>query len=83
MASLVAEYSKGLTEADCHNLSAMQSYCLENNISINKNWSKGKLLAELFDILVEEHLIQPTFVTEYPIEISPLSRRNDDNPEIT
>ncbi|WP_154223517.1 lysine--tRNA ligase [Marinicella rhabdoformis] len=83
MASLVAEYNEGLSENDCHNLSVMQSYCADNNISIDKKWKKGKLLAELFELTVEEHLIQPTFVTEYPIEISPLSRRNDENPEIT
>lgn len=83
MASLVAEYNEGLSEADCHDLNKMQTFCVNQDISIDKKWSKGKLLAELFELTVEEHLIQPTFVTEYPIEISPLSRRNDDNPEIT
>ncbi|MCB1584027.1 MAG: lysine--tRNA ligase [Marinicella sp.] len=83
MASLLAEYSDGLSEKDCNNLSVMQAYCDKKGISYDKNWQKGQLMAELFDIHVEANLIQPTFVTEYPIEISPLSRRNDDNPEIT
>ncbi|MFC3193969.1 lysine--tRNA ligase [Marinicella sediminis] len=83
MASLVAEYSDGLSEKDCNNLSLMQQYCDNKGVSYDKKWKKGELLAELFDLYVEENLIQPTFVTEYPIEISPLSRRNDDNPEIT
>lgn len=83
MASLVAQYSDGLSENDCNNLSLMQQYCDDKGVSYDKNWKKGELLAELFDLYVEENLIQPTFVTEYPIEISPLSRRNDDNPEIT
>ena len=83
MASLVAEYSDGLSENDCNNLSLMQKYCDDQGVSYDKKWKKGELLAELFDLYVEENLIQPTFVTEYPIEISPLSRRNDDNPEIT
>ena len=83
MASLVAEYSEGLSENDCNNLSVMQQYCDQQGIYYKKSWKKGELLAELFDIHVEANLIQPTFVTEYPIEISPLSRRNDENPEIT
>jgi lysyl-tRNA synthetase class 2 len=83
MASLVAQYSDGLSENDCNNLSLMQQYCDDKGVSYDKKWQKGELLAELFDLYVEEKLIQPTFVTEYPIEISPLSRRNDDNPEIT
>lgn len=83
MASLVAQYSDGLSENDCNNLSLMQKYCDDKGVSYDKKWTKGELLAELFDLYVEENLIQPTFVTEYPIEISPLSRRNDDNPEIT
>ena len=83
MTSLVVEYSDGLTAKDCNNLSLMHQYCDAKGISYNKNWKKGELLAELFDLYVEAKLIQPTFVTEYPIEISPLSRRNDENPEIT
>lgn len=42
----------------------------------------GKLLAEIFDEVVEPKLWQPTFITEYPTEISPLSRKNDERPEI-
>lgn len=42
----------------------------------------GKLLAEIFDEVVEPQLWQPTFITEYPTEISPLSRKNDENPEV-
>jgi lysyl-tRNA synthetase class 2 len=42
----------------------------------------GKLLAEVFDLVVEPKLWQPTFITEYPTEISPLSRKNDANPEV-
>jgi len=43
----------------------------------------GKLQAKLFDTLVEPKLIQPHFIYHYPTDISPLSRRNDDNPDIT
>ncbi len=43
----------------------------------------GKYLTKLFDLLVEPNLIQPTFITEYPTDISPLARRNAKNPEVT
>ncbi len=43
----------------------------------------GKILTKIFDHLVEPHLINPTFIVEYPIDVSPLSRRNDKNPEFT
>ncbi|MHB8764533.1 MAG: lysine--tRNA ligase [Deferrisomatales bacterium] len=40
----------------------------------------GKLLAEVFETVAEPHLVQPTFITQYPVEVSPLSRRNDRDP---
>lgn len=43
----------------------------------------GYLQGELFDEFVEAKLINPTFITEYPVDLSPLARRNDQNPEIT
>jgi len=43
----------------------------------------GKLLTKLFDLLVEPKLIQPTFITHYPTDVSPLARTNDENPEVT
>ena len=43
----------------------------------------GKIIAKLFDILVEPKLIQPTYITGYPVEISPLSRKSDNDPTLT
>lgn len=53
-----------------------------NGFEANANLSLGHLQAELFDNFVEAKLINPTFITHYPIEISPLSRRSDENPNI-
>ena len=52
-------------------------------IHVKDNWGLGKLQIEIFEATVEEKLTQPTFITEYPTEVSPLARRNDDNPFIT
>lgn len=43
----------------------------------------GKILMEIFDEKVEHHLMQPTFITGYPLEVSPLARKNDENPLVT
>lgn len=47
------------------------------------SYGSGKLLTELFEATVEQNLLDPTFITEYPTEVSPLARRNDANPEVT
>jgi len=59
------------------------AYCKENNIDVNKDMNIGQLQGELFDEYVEAKLINPTFITEYPVEISPLARRNDENHHLT
>ncbi|MCW8869455.1 MAG: lysine--tRNA ligase, partial [Proteobacteria bacterium] len=83
MTDLVVKHSPDLTLEKCNNLSLLHEYFDQQGIGYDKKASKGHLIAELFDIYVEDKLIQPTFVTQYPIEISPLSRRSDDNPELT
>ncbi|HCB1499162.1 lysyl-tRNA synthetase class II [Klebsiella oxytoca] len=52
-------------------------------IEVEDSWGTGRIIAEIFDEVAEAHLIQPTFITEYPAEISPLARRNDINPQFT
>ena len=46
-------------------------------------WGKGKLIAEIFEAVAEEKLVQPTFVIDHPLEISPLAKKHPDNPELT
>ncbi len=62
---------------------ALLAFAEEKGIIITKKERHGKILTKLFDALVEPALIQPTFITGYPVEVSPLSRKNDINPELT
>jgi lysyl-tRNA synthetase class 2 len=55
----------------------------EKGIELEEQAGPGKAKTELFELLVEEKLINPTFITQYPTEVSPLARRNDENPEVT
>lgn len=62
-----------------HLLKLLKDTDLDQKKLNNTTW--GKLLVHCFEEIVESKLIQPTFITEYPTEVSPLSRRNDKNPE--
>jgi lysyl-tRNA synthetase class 2 len=59
------------------------AFLREKNLEANEKMTLRQLQGELFDEFVEEKLINPTFITEYPVEISPLARRSDENPAIT
>jgi lysyl-tRNA synthetase class 2 len=58
------------------------NYAKKIGLEPEAHWGIGKLLTEIFDEVAESRLIQPTFITAYPTEVSPLSRKNDDNPDI-
>jgi lysyl-tRNA synthetase class 2 len=79
----VRHFNPELAEADLWDMETLRSVCAEREIHVDKKWGEGKVLIELFDATVEDKLVNPTFITSYPTEVSPLSRRNDENPLIT
>lgn len=64
-------------------LEGLVAFAENKGIELRKKDRLGKVVTKLFDVLVEPNLIQPTFITDYPVEVSPLSRRNDSRPEVT
>ncbi len=73
----------GVEEKDLKDAAKLRNIAGGLNIAIEDSWGSGRLLMEIFEARVEENLIQPTFITGYPAEVSPLSRRNDEDPSIT
>jgi lysyl-tRNA synthetase class 2 len=79
----VRKFNPELNDADLWDNEVLRRALDEKGIHLEDHWGPGKLLTELYEATVERHLIQPTFMTAYPTEVSPLSRCNDDDPRIT
>jgi lysyl-tRNA synthetase class 2 len=79
----VRKFNPELAGADLWDRDVARKACEGKNIHIEDSWGAGKLMTELYEATVERRLIQPTFMTAYPTEVSPLSRRNDRDPRIT
>ncbi|MBX2809677.1 MAG: lysine--tRNA ligase [Cellvibrionaceae bacterium] len=79
----ILHYNSGLTAAQLSSESAARAFAESLGIPLKDSWGLGKLQIEIFEKTVEHRLDQPTFITEYPTEVSPLARRNDDNPFVT
>ena len=73
----------GVSKEQLNDLDSVRALAKTMGIEAKDHWGAGKIQLEIFDAKVEETLQQPTFITEYPTEVSPLARRNDDNPEIS
>jgi len=65
------------------NLEEAQAAAKEHNIKYEPHHGKGNILEAFFDEYVEKNLIQPTFILDHPVEISPLTKRKPDNPDYT
>jgi lysyl-tRNA synthetase, class II len=73
----------GLDPALINDQQGLMNFAAEKGVPLTKTNRIGKIITKLFDALVEPQLIQPTFITGYPVEVSPLSRRSDADPEVT
>lgn len=72
----------GVPNAILDDCAQINAYITSKGSSVEPNLSLGKLYEELFDLFVEEKLVNPTFIIDYPIEISPLARRSESNQNI-
>ncbi len=80
MVDAVRKYS-GVDFNEIKDLEAARKAADENHIEYEAHHKKGDILNSFFEAFVEEHLIQPTFVMDHPIEISPLTKKKPENPE--
>ncbi|MGP1952964.1 MAG: lysine--tRNA ligase [Arsenophonus sp. ET-KM2-MAG3] len=83
MKEAIVKYHPKTNSNDLDDLIKTTMIAKSLNINVEKSWGLGRLQCEIFEIVAENHLIQPTFITEYPTEVSPLARCNDSNPFIT
>ncbi|MCB0802599.1 MAG: lysine--tRNA ligase [Flavobacteriales bacterium] len=65
------------------NESELRETCKKLGLEVNETMGKAKLIDELFGELCEKHYVQPTFIIDYPVEMSPLCKKHRDNPELT
>jgi lysyl-tRNA synthetase class 2 len=79
----VRQHNPDLKDADLWDAETLRAACREREIHTEAAWGPGKLLAQMYEATVERELLQPTFLTGYPTEVSPLSRRNDEDPRVT
>ena len=61
----------------------LREACEKLDVEVDSSMGKGKMIDEIFGEKCEPHFIQPTFITDYPVEMSPLCKRHRDNPELT
>ncbi|MBW2490340.1 MAG: lysine--tRNA ligase [Deltaproteobacteria bacterium] len=82
LSSAMEEYG-GITPSLLNDREGLIELAAIKNIKITKTGRKGKIITKLFDILVEPKLLQPTFITGYPVEVSPLSRKSEADSNLT
>jgi lysyl-tRNA synthetase class 2 len=83
MLDSIMHFNPSVTAADLTELTAARNTAKKLNVALQDNIGLGKVQLEIFEKTVEHNLINPTFITEYPAEVSPLARRNDQNSFVT
>ncbi len=79
----ILHFNPALTAADLENRAKLESYAKELGLALKSDYGMGKIHIEIFEKTVESRLMMPTFITEYPTEVSPLARASNHNTEVT
>jgi lysyl-tRNA synthetase class 2 len=79
----ILRFNPELQAGDIDNRDAAAKVAEKLGLPLKENYGLGKIQIEIFEKTVEHRLMNPTFITAYPVEVSPLARRNDDNPHVT
>ena len=79
----ILHFNPELQAADIDNRESAAKVAEKLGIPVKESYGLGKIQIEIFEKTVESRLLDPTFITAYPVEVSPLARRNDDNPDVT
>ena len=83
MTDAVLELNPEIARSELRDVAAMRAHCQRLGVRTKPGYGWGKLLLEIFEKTVEHTLVQPTFITDHPVEISPLARANDADPQLT
>ncbi len=83
MPQAVVKYFPQYTDADFNDRATLETLCNKHHAQVKASDTIGTLQLKLFEETAEAKLIQPTFIVDYPAEVSPLARRNDNNPAVT
>ena len=83
MAEAIVKFNSNIEPGQLASESESRALAKELGIEVNDAWGHGKLVMGIFEAAVEDKIDQPVFITQHPTEVSPLARRNDENPEIT
>ncbi len=79
----ILQFNPDLKAGDIDNIESARKVAESLEIPLKDSYGLGKVQIEIFEKTVEHRLMNPTFITEYPTEVSPLARRSDENPFVT
>ncbi|HEV7122982.1 MAG TPA: lysine--tRNA ligase [Rhodanobacter sp.] len=83
MEDAVLELNPGIRREELRDREAMAAHAKRLGVQVKAGYGWGKLLLEIFELTVEHTLVQPTFITDHPMEVSPLARASDSDPGMT
>ncbi len=79
----ILKFNDTITEEELQSMEKIRALVEKMDIPVEESYGLGKIQIEIFEKTVESKLMAPTFITQYPTEVSPLARKNDDDPFVT